>query len=216
MTDLFDLKKISKITGIALLIYLLSFLGYIFPFLNYLFFVAIFVVALYFTLKKLEYGVFILLLELIIGVKGYLFSVGTGNFVLSLRIALFAMVFLVWFIKKRPGKFKFFGSKFFPLYALFTVMILLGVIIALANGYSLKNIFFDVNGYFYLALIFILFTAIRKKEQLNKTLQVVIAGGLAISMLTFYCIAEFTIFTKNPVPIWPKLSLRKKPLRMKK
>jgi hypothetical protein len=200
MKDLFNFREISKITGACLFIYFLSFLGYIFPFLNYLLFVVIFITALSFTLKKLEYGILILLTELAMGVKGYLFSFNIGSFIISLRLALFIMVFLVWFFKKREGKFKFIDSKFFPLYSLFTVSILVGIVIGLINGNFLKNIFFDVNGYFYLALAFVLFNTIKNKEKAIRALRFVIAGGLAVSILTLYTFAEFTIFHQESRP----------------
>ncbi|NQV12795.1 MAG: O-antigen ligase family protein [Parcubacteria group bacterium] len=197
---IFDPKKLLLLTGACLAIYLLSFLGYILPFLNYLFFGAILIATFYFTRQKLEYGVYILIAELIIGVKGYLFSLNLGGFVLSLRIAIFCIVMLVWLLSKNKDKFKFFGSRYFRLYLLLTIALLVGVITALINGNSIKNIFFDINGYFYLALIVVLFCALKSKKTLRQALQIVIAGSIAISLFTFYCIGEFTIFHQESRP----------------
>lgn len=198
--EIFNPKKLLLLTGACLALYLLSFLGYILPFLNYLFFFAILIATFYLARQKLEYGVYILLAELIIGVKGYLFSLDLGGFVLSLRIALFCVVMLIWLLTKRKDKYKFFGSRYFRLYLLLTIALLVGVITALINGNSIKNIFFDINGYFYLALVVVLFYALKSKEASRQALQIVIAGSIAISIFTFYSIAEFTIFHQESRP----------------
>ena len=98
MQNILNTKQILKLTAIFLGIFLLSFLGYVFPILNNIIFWLIFFITLALSLKKIEYGTFILLTELFIGVKGYLFSFNIGGFVLSLRIALFVLVFLIWFV----------------------------------------------------------------------------------------------------------------------
>ncbi|MBU1177661.1 O-antigen ligase family protein [Patescibacteria group bacterium] len=199
-SQLFNPKKIILLAGSCLAVYLFSFLGYILPFLNYIFFFAALLITFYLTRKKLEYGVYILIAELIIGVKGYLFSLNLGGFVLSLRIALFCVVMLIWFLSKNKSKFNFFGSRYLRLYLVFTIILLLGVITALINGNSVKNIFFDLNGYFYLALIVVMFAAIKSRTTLLKALQVVVAGSIAISIFTFYCIGEFTILHQESRP----------------
>ena len=85
--------KYFKITFIAILfIELLSFLGYLFEPINTIFFFLIIAAALIFSLVKLEYGLYILLAELFIGSKGYLFSLEYGGVAISLRIALFLII----------------------------------------------------------------------------------------------------------------------------
>jgi hypothetical protein len=79
MQNILNTKQILKLTVIFLGIYLLSFLGYVFPILNNIIFWLIFFVTLALSLKKIEYGTFILLTELFIGVKGYLFSFNIGG-----------------------------------------------------------------------------------------------------------------------------------------
>ena len=199
-SELFKPKKIALLTGFCLAIYLLSFLGYILPFLNYIFFLAALLATYYLARKNLSYGVYILMIELIIGVKGYLFSLNLGGFVLSLRIALFGIVMLVWLLSKKKDKFNFFGSPYLRIYLVLTIALLVGIITALINGNAVKNIFFDINGYFYLALVIVMFATIRSKEALLKTLQIVIAGSIAIRIFTFYCIGEFTIFHQESRP----------------
>ena len=49
-----------------------------------------------FSVEKLEYGLLILLAELFIGSKGYLFSYDYGGTLISLRMALFLVVMSAW------------------------------------------------------------------------------------------------------------------------
>jgi hypothetical protein len=200
MQNILNTKQILKLTVIFLGIYLLSFLGYVFPILNNIIFWLIFFVTLALSLKKIEYGTFILLTELFIGVKGYLFSFNIGGFVLSLRIALFILIFFIWFFHKKEGKFKFIGTKFFPSFAFLTTFILLGITTALITGNSIRNIFFDVNGYFYFALAFIIFDTLLDKENIKKLFKIFIAASFAISILSLFIGLEFTLFHQDARP----------------
>ncbi len=197
--DILNIKNICKYTLIFLGIYLLSFLGYVFPILNHLIFLTVVALAGYFSYKRLDYGVYILLTELIIGVKGYLFTFNVFGFALSLRIALFAVVFLIWFFKKRAHKFKFVKTKYFFWYVLLLIFILIGLLLGIIYGNNLANTFFDFNGYIYLGLAFVFFAAISKKN-LKNILQIIIIGSLAVSLFTLYCFAEFTIFHQESRP----------------
>jgi len=200
MNNILNTKQILKLTAIFLGIYLLSFLGYVFPILNNIIFWLIFFITLALSLKKIEYGTFILLTELFIGVKGYLFSFNIGGFVLSLRIALFVLIFFIWFFRKKKDKFKFIKTKFFPSFAFLTTLILLGITIALITGNSIRNIFFDVNGYFYFALAFIIFDTLIDKEKIKKIFKIFIAASFAISIISLFIGLEFTLFHQDARP----------------
>lgn len=197
-----ELKNIIKLTCLAFALYLLSFLGYLFPILNGFLFWLLLLVTIYLAFKKIEYGVLIIFFELILGAKGYLFSFPILGFVLSLRIALFAAVFLIWAYKTLRSKEEIFfaKSKLFPLFAVFSILLIFGMIIGMAYGNSLKNIFFDVNGYFYLALIFPLFSILKEKAFGQKIVTVLIAGSLALSIFCLYVAAEFTLFHQESRP----------------
>jgi len=205
MPNFLQPKLILKITAICILFYILSFLAYLFPILNSIIFWVIIIGTFALAIKKLEYGVFIVLTELFIGVKGYLFSFDFGGrFVLSIRIALFAMVFLIWLIKKaktfEAGKYNFLYSKFFIPFSILTIFILIGFSTGLVNGNFAKNIFFDANGYFYLAFIFPIFDIIHNKLKVRKLIQYLVAGSIAISILTFYVSIGFTIMHQEARP----------------
>jgi hypothetical protein len=198
--EIFDFKSIAKLVLLFCGVYLFSFLGYIFPILNNLIFWIIIFVALALSLKKLEYGILILLSELFIGAKGYLFSFNLGGFVISLRLALFVLIFLVWLFQKNKNKFKFVETKFFLPFALLTIMFVLAVARGLYFGNPVKHIFFDANGYLYFALIFFLFSITERKYFIKKSLQCLVSAGIAVGLLTLYVSAGFTILHPDARP----------------
>lgn len=205
MPNFLQPKLILKICLFCLLIYVLSFLGYLLPILNNIIFWLIIIITFALTIKRLEYGIFIVLTELFIGIKGYLFSFSFGDrFVLSIRIALFAIVFLIWLFKKssifKAGKYNFVYTKFFVPFAVLTIFLVIGCSTGIINGNFFKNIFFDVNGYFYLALAFPLFDIIHNRIKVRKLIQYLVAGALAVSILTLYISIGFTIMHQDARP----------------
>lgn len=200
LKEIFNLKSITKLVLLFCGIYLLSFLGYIFPLLNNLIFWVIIFIALTLSLKKIEYGLLILLSELFLGAKGYLFSFNLGGFVVSLRLALFILIFFIWFFQKNKNKFKFVETNFFLPFALLTITFALGIARGLYFGHPMKYIFFDANGYFYFALAFILFSITDKKYFITKILQCLLAAGITVSFLTLYTSADFAILHPDARP----------------
>ena len=73
-----------------------SFLGHFFPWLGGIAFFAAILAVLVLSLKRLEYGVYTALAELVIGSKGYLLSFEAGGVELSLRIGIFIAVMSAW------------------------------------------------------------------------------------------------------------------------
>lgn len=189
----------SKLTwwlaGAGLIIYGLSFLGYIFPLVGLVLFFIILIVVLNLTLKKLEYGVLIVLFELILGHKGYLFSwdIG-GKFVLSLRLAIFLLVMIVWLISAlRQKKVALAKTPYWlPLIALAAVIIG-AILIGHSNGHDWGASFFDWNGYLYLAIAFPLFEVVKKPNFLSKVLSVLVGGVIAMSLLCLFLFGDFLL-----------------------
>jgi O-antigen ligase len=62
-------------------------------------FLTILLLTLITSLKKLEYGLYILLAELFIGSKGYIFYFDFGGMSISLRIGLFLVILGVWVLR---------------------------------------------------------------------------------------------------------------------
>lgn len=179
-------KKILAFAAIFFGFYLFSYLGYLFPFLNAFIFCIIILATIILTFKKLEYGILIALSELFVGGRGYLFSFNFFDFIVSIRLAIFILVFLIWLFLYRPAeKFKFVKSRYFLPFAFLTCMIIIAAGRGIYFGYSIKNIFFDLNGYLYFALLFPIFDVFNK-EFAKKIINYLVSGGLALSFLTIF------------------------------
>ncbi len=197
-----DILVFLGITVTGLLLYFLSFLGYLFPIVNTLFFALALLAVLFVSIRKLEYGVLIVLFEVAIGVKGYLFSFSIFGFPISLRIALFAIVFLAWLygVYRKKYLVEFAQSQLFPAYALFTLMLVVGMIFGVLGRNPVTNVFFDVNGYFYLAFLFPLYEVVVSHVEKKRMLLVVMAGGFALTIFSLFTAFQFTLFHQDSRP----------------
>jgi hypothetical protein len=146
---------------------LMSLFGHFFLDIDHWVFVLVILLALILSLNNLKYGVWIILLELFIGSQGYLLHIDIGSVKISLRIALWLVVFSVWFkyfIFSLFGRKKMVQSIFsqptflslanFPYFLLLFFFILLGAVIGYFHNNDWQNIFFDANGWLYFLLIF--------------------------------------------------------------
>lgn len=150
-------KILNKKTAYLLLVFLsleiLSFITYFYHGLNFGVFIALCLVALGLTIYRLEYGLLLLIAELIISSKGYLFAAGGVSF----RLVLFAIIILVFgyhFFKNRKifvAKMKTFRGKYWFL-ALF-VLFLIGVFQGYWHYGLGSNWFHDLNGWLFFALL---------------------------------------------------------------
>jgi len=179
----------------------LSLCGHATPWINtFGFFVtAFFVFAI--SIYKLEWGFLALVVELLIGSKGYLFYFDINEKTISIRIALWLIIMLVWFAKTIWASLKNKriilnwqkSSNFFYFLAFFAF-----VLFALVNGQlhhnSLSNIFFDFNGWLYLALIFPAYDLIvaKKENIIPDLLQIFSAAILWIVFKTSILIFLFS------------------------
>ncbi|MCD4706031.1 O-antigen ligase family protein [bacterium] len=210
MQNLFQFnEKYFKIALYSIiLIEFFSLYAFLFPFLNKIFFLAILLATLILSYKKLEYGIYIILSELIIASKGYLFYWEINEKSISIRVGLFVIVFAVWLIKlalnfKKTKKIKirFLESKlsiyFLSLFAFFIIGIISGII----HKNSFSNLFFDFNGWLYFLLIFPIFESI-KKENFNKLFSVILG---AISAMILKTIIIFIIFSNYLVSLMPEI-----------
>lgn len=155
---MFNVRK-SVVLGIffsIMLFELLSYFTFLQPNLQQIIFLFIVFIVLYLTLKKLSYGLIFLISELAIGSFGYIFSLPVGNFVISIRIAIWFIVLFVWFLNfVRNPKFyiQIFknNKKILLIFALLFVFLLIALVIGLVRN-EIVSVFYDFNSWLYLLL----------------------------------------------------------------
>lgn len=187
---------------------ILSFIAYFFPLFNKVAFFVILGLTLILTLEKLEYGLYILLAELFIGSKGYLFYFDLGGTSVSLRIALFLIVMGVWFAKyviarSRATKQSLDSEIATPptvarndglmrWYWILFAFIAWGFVWGLIRGNSFQDLFFDFNGWLYFCIIFPLIDVIKSRKQIENILQIFTAAITIVITKTFIFLYIFS------------------------
>lgn len=167
----------------------LSFSGYLWPNINKIGFVVICLATIFLAVKNLRYALLLVLAELIIGSKGYLFFYDINGAPVSIRIAMWLIVMGFWLAtvintaiknKRWPNLLPdFVYAKYF--YAL-AVAIVWGAVMALFRGNDYGNIFFDLNNWFYLSLLFPIVACFKTKDDWQLLKKIL---GLAIAWLCF-------------------------------
>ncbi len=196
--------KIFFIASVAAIV--LSWVGYNFDSVNQVAFGLVCLITLIASLKDLRYGLFIVLAELLIGSKGYLFWLELGGLKVSLRLAIFLILLAVWLIKLFKNKdFPFFRSPLLKPFSVLVFFILYGLLIGFIKENTFDNIFFDVNGYLFFGLIFIFFQVIKSDSEINKIIQILNAGLLTMvfhSLLLIYVFGHNFIYTMPSLYGW--------------
>jgi len=169
---------------------ILSFAAYFYPFFNKVAFFVILALILILTLEKLEYGLYILLAELFIGSKGYLFYFDLGGVSVSLRIALFLVVMGAWLYKRL--KILDFRLKIDKWWWILFAFIGWGLVWGLIRGNNFQNVFFDFNAWLYFGLIFIFMDTIKSREQIENAMQIFTAAVSIIILKTLFFIYIFS------------------------
>ncbi|MHB8903661.1 MAG: O-antigen ligase family protein [Patescibacteria group bacterium] len=212
-----NIKSIkSKVGFIVLSLFLLDLISYL-AFFNLsllkISFIIIVLAGVALTIYKLEYGILILLAELLIGSKGYLFYWPIGERMIPIRMVLWAMVMLVFAIKFlnqfiRSGRAseyyqKIINFSYLKYFALFGLFIIIGVINGFLRGHSYLNIYSDFNAFIYLLLIFpaiVIYTSGKEKDASDKkqadifsNLKMIFLGGaIYLSLETLILLFIFT------------------------
>lgn len=182
---------------------LASFFAFAYPFLNILLFFVILFVTIFLSIYKLEWGLFIVLVELVMGSKGYLFylpfGVGHG---LSLRIALwsaFILIFAYRFfleLRSKESRAKSVYLKnlqnfsFKREYLLLAFFAFIALISAFIYGNNLGFIFSDFNAWLYFLLIVPLVAIKPNQEQL---FTILLTTVFVLSLKTFILFNVFSL-----------------------
>jgi len=185
--------KTFKVTIVSLIIAeLLSLLSYLTPALEQATFFIVVIIALFFTLKKIEYGFYILLAELFIGSKGYLFFLDLNSTRLSIRIALFLIVGTIWCWQRlKRNDLIILKNKLSRSYLLLLIFILISFLIGIKNN-EFSNVFFDVNAWLFFLLAFVFFDLIKSTKQIENILQILLAATTLLSLKTIGTLFSFS------------------------
>jgi len=194
-------RKIVQIILFIFLAELLSIFAYFLPNFGQIAFFIIALTVLILTLIKLEYGIWILLAELIIGSKGYLFYFEHSGIIISIRIAIWLIVMAVWLggfltrLAKEKQLPKLEISKknnYFYYFAILFLFIAWGAINGFLNHHRFNDLFFDLNGWFYFALIFPIGEVLREKRDIYRLEEIFLASTIWLSFKTFFVLFAFS------------------------
>ncbi|MBU1165054.1 O-antigen ligase family protein [Patescibacteria group bacterium] len=195
-----EINKIFKFTFILFVILeALSLLVFFNPLFNALIFLAIVLVTLVLSIKNLQYGLLIILTELFIGGKGYLFAINFGQTSISIRMGLFLAILGVWLYKEYIDRHNLI-SKYSSLikkngllltaYCLLLISIAYGIINGLLkNNFNLA--YFDFNSWFFFAL-FLIFIQSINLDLLKKVTSILLASVTWVSLKTIIVLYLFS------------------------
>lgn len=202
------------IFGLVILLELLSFLTFYVPAFNSVAVIIIASVALILFLYRLDYGVLLLLLELFIGSKGYLFYMEFQGIQISIRIILWLIILAVWsvsFVSRWIKEKKFPWSKTgkFPIgkgFMLLAAFVIFGLINGLVRGNGFSSLFFDFNGWLYFLLIlpfYEIFIASKDRDDSWGRLRRILV--ISVLWLSIKTLVLFYFFTHNTPAILPDI-----------
>ncbi len=209
-------KIITSFACIVISAEMLSFLGYYYQIINFISFFAISAIIFILSLRKLEYGLFALLAELMIGSFGYLFYFENNGFKISIRVALWLIIMSVWlanqitkFIKTKKFEIDFFRSSYLFYFLFLFIFIIFGAINGFARGNLFNNIFFDSNNWLYFLLIFPIFSVFQDNNNLKIAKRIFLACVIWISAKTIilaYIFSHNFIFFIPDLYLWVRRS----------
>ena len=201
LKSIFNPEKISAIIILIIFAELFSLFGYFIPTLAPVFFGALVILTLALSVKDLSLGIFILLAELFIGSKGYLFFLDFNGKTVSIRVAIFGVVMGVWVMKKIIGLAK--EKKLTINYQtfkenidliVFFALISMGLLNGLYNRNGAGNIFYDFNGWIYFLIALPLFDTL-KKADIKSIQNIFIESAIFISAKTLIFLYVFSHFS---------------------
>src|SRR3989338_6791015 len=157
-----------------------SLLAFNFSFLSLPLLVLAGIAAFILSWKNLEWGIYILFGELFFGSRGHLLEYNLGFVSLSLRLVIFAAVFVAWVASgSSPLRGEVRWGWIPKSYWLLLLVIGFGIINGYLRGNSLGNIFNDANGYLYFLILPAVLSVIKTREQINNLLQI-LASAIVI------------------------------------
>jgi len=182
---------ILGVTALELLSYIVTF----FPVMNSIVVVILACIFARVAWKDQTAALGIIVLELCIGSKGYLFALTAGSTVISIRYVLFAIILGVWAIQNYKQGFQFkklakHGSFIWLIF--FLSALILGCLNGLLAENSLGSIFTDANGYLYLLLAPVFLMTLADRESSITVLRYAVIGIIYLSIKTLFAYIVFS------------------------
>ena len=139
------------------------------------------------ALYRFEWGIYAIVAELMIGGKGYLFSLPVGGGRLSLRMVLFLLVISVWMsrrllenLEQKRHRFDFHP---YILPSLMAAIVAFSTVRGLQH-FSTAQVFFDANAWLFFLLLGAFASALSKPEHFERIVQLGCAAAIVISLKT--------------------------------
>lgn len=200
----------DKIFRLALLLIILaemlSFLGYLAPAVNLAIFLILVILSLTLAIYHLELALWLLIAEVLISSKGYLFFADFVDARISIRLALWSVVMLVWLAKSiakifreknrgLPPKLDPFLKNNYLLVALGLAVVWGAINGLLIQGHAAADVFFDANAWLFFLLILPAAEVFSSRESLGRFLPVASAAVIWLAGKTFFLSYIFSHFT---------------------
>lgn len=169
-------------TGLLVANELLSYTGFVHPRFGTACVAALVLLAAVLAFRRLEYGILLVLGELFVGGKGYLYSITIASGRISIRLALFLVVIAVWAARALLAR------KVFPVVPntvrrfgfAFGAIVALGVVLGLVRGNGATPVFFDANAFLYAGFILVLASPLIEWRWLGPRLSALVAASATV------------------------------------
>ncbi|MEI6529003.1 MAG: O-antigen ligase family protein [Candidatus Falkowbacteria bacterium] len=213
--------KIAIYLGIIIILEFLSYASLLSQNLSALIFIIIITASLALTVYRLEYGLLVVIAELLVGSMGHLFMLHISDQQISIRICLWFITLTIFFLKfigqiicdGKESKYlkallSFSGAKYFIILAIFAFI---GLINALLRGQQLNLIVSDFNSWLYWLLMLpaiVTFSGDSKKSFENlKTIFLSATIWLSLKTLILLYIFTHNLVIAPDVYLWLRKTL---------
>ncbi|MBI2415088.1 MAG: O-antigen ligase family protein [Candidatus Kerfeldbacteria bacterium] len=188
------LSTIAALTTVELV----SWLSFGNGFLQRASFAVVIVVIFIASCYRLEYGIYAIVAELVVGSFGYILSFPIYSFNVSLRLGLFLVVLVAWLITAwRTHHWAYRTLTLWPWYVGIFTFLIIGVGLGWLNQHNLKDIFFDWNGYIFFGMIFPFSHVLKSRVTIERLCTVLVAGVTVLgvqSVLVLFLFSHQTTF----------------------
>ncbi len=162
----------------------LSFFGWRFPVLGVIGWVGIVGCIGFVALKRPEIALGIVIAELILGGKGYLFSVPVGSADISLRLGIFLVIFCIWAIQALRTKNLWGTQKSFQwLWLGWIAIAAWAAVVGVVRNHGVHAVFEDANAFLFLGLA-PAFGLLQTREHFYTVLRWAVAAIIILALKT--------------------------------